>query len=302
MERRQFLRNGSLALGGISMLGQRPTDFFVVQDPWKMKIIRNDVGVFTEKGGTIAYLITQDGLVVVDSEFPEQSQHLITALKKEGDKPFALLMNTHHHLDHSAGNISFKGIVKDVAAHENSLANQKKVAVERKIEDQQLYPNLTYTGTWNFSIGPEKIRTYYFGPAHTNGDSLIHFEHANIVHMGDLMFNRRWAFIDRSAGASVRNWVVVLDKAISTFNNDTVFVFGHAFDPEKITGNKDDLRAMQDYLSKMLVFVDAQIKAGKTKEEILKEKAIPGVTEWQGDGIERGLDATYDELTSKPSS
>ena len=53
---------------------------------------------------------------------------------------------------------------------------------------------------------------------------------------------------------------------------------------------------MQDYLSKMLVFVDQQIKAGKTKEEILKEKAIPGVTEWQGDGIERGLDATYEEL------
>jgi glyoxylase-like metal-dependent hydrolase (beta-lactamase superfamily II) len=302
MERRQFLRNSSLALGALSILRNKPTDIFAVQDPWKMKILRNDVGVFTEKGGTIAYLITKDGLVVVDSEFPEQSQHLISALKKESDKPFSVLMNTHHHLDHSAGNISFKGIVKEVAAHANSLANQKKVAVERKIEDQQLYPNITYTDSWNFSIGPEKIRTYYFGPAHTNGDSLIHFEHANIVHMGDLMFNRRWAFIDRSAGASVRNWVVVLDKAIGTFNNDTIFVFGHAFDPEKITGNKDDLRAMQDYLSKMLVFVEAKIKSGKTKEEILKEKEIPGVTEWQGDGIERGLDATYDELTAKPTS
>ena len=96
--------------------------------------------------------------------------------------------------------------------------------------------------------------------------------------------------------SSVKNWVTVLDKTISTFDKDTIFVFGHAFDPEKVTGNKEDLKAMQDYLSKMLVFVDQQIKAGKTKEEILKEKAIPGVTEWQGDGIERGLDATYEEL------
>jgi glyoxylase-like metal-dependent hydrolase (beta-lactamase superfamily II) len=299
MERRQFLRNGSLALGAISILRQKPVNFFGSQDPWKMKMLRNDVGVFTEKGGTIAYLLTKDGMIVVDSEFPEQSQHLITALKKESDKPFSLLINTHHHMDHTAGNISFKGMVKDVAAHANSLANQKKVAVDRKNEDAQLYPNITYTDRWDYAIGPEKIRTYYFGPAHTNGDSMIHFQHANIVHMGDLMFNRRWAFIDRTAGASVRSWVVVLDKAISTFNNDTLFVFGHAFDPEKITGNKDDLRAMQDYLSKMLVFVDAQIKAGKSKEDVLKEKSIPGVTEWQGDGIERGLDATYDELTAK---
>ena len=301
MERRQFLRNSSLALGAISIL-RKPTELLDFQDPWKMKMIRNDVGIFTEKGGTIAYLKTRDGLVVVDAEFPEQSQHLIAALKKESDKPFSMLINTHHHMDHTAGNISFKGIVKDVAAHANSLANQKKVAVDKKIEDAQLYPNITYTDTWNYAIGPERIRAYYFGAAHTNGDSLIHFEHANIVHMGDLVFNRRWAFIDRSAGASVRNWVVVLNKALSTFNNDTLFVFGHAFDPEKITGNKDDLKAMQDYLSKMLVFVDAQIKTGKSKEEVLKEKSIPGVTEWQGEGIERGLDATYDELTSKPTA
>ena len=273
-----------------------------MQDPWKMKMVRNDVGVFTEKGGTIAYLLTKDGILVVDAEFPEQSQHLIAALKKQSDKPFQMLINTHHHGDHTAGNISFKGIVKDVAAHTNSLANQKRVAIEKKNENDQLYPSITYNESWNYSIGPEKIRTYYFGPAHTNGDSIIHFEHANIAHMGDLIFNRRWAFIDRSAGASVRNWIVVLEKTINTFNKETIFVFGHAFDPEKITGNKEDLKAMQDYLSKMLVFVDSQIKAGKTKEEILKEKSIPGVTEWQGDGIERGLDATYEELTAKPTA
>ncbi|MFI5156646.1 MAG: MBL fold metallo-hydrolase [Chitinophagales bacterium] len=302
MERRQFLRAGSLTLGAISMLNQRSLASLFMQDPWKMWIVRNDVGVFTEKGGTIAYTLTKDGILVVDAEFPEQSQHLIGALKKQSDKPFQMLINTHHHGDHTSGNISFKGIVKDVAAHTNSLANQKRVAIDKKNENDQLYPNITYGESWNYSIGPEKIRTYYFGPAHTNGDSIIHFEHANIAHMGDLMFNRRWAFIDRSAGASVSNWVVVLDKAIHTFNNETIFVFGHAFDPEKITGNKEDLKAMQDYLSKMLVFVGNQIKAGKTKEEILKEKSIPGVTEWQGDGIERGLDATYEELTAKPNT
>lgn len=296
MQRRTFLRNTSFSLGALSLLNQKTFASFMQQDPWKMKMLRNDIGVFTEKGGTIAYLASKKGIVVVDSEFPEQSQHLIDALKKQSNSSFDLLMNTHHHGDHTSGNISFKGLVKDVAAHANSLANQKSVAEKQKTEDKQLYPNITYTDTWNYKIGKEHIRTYYFGAAHTNGDSIIHFQHGNIAHMGDLVFNRRWAFIDRSAGASVKNWVTVLDKTISTFDNETIFVFGHAFDPEKITGNKDDLKAMQDYLSKMLVFVEKEIKSGKSKDEVVKEKAIPGVTEWQGDGIERGLQAAYEEI------
>jgi len=296
MQRRTFLRNTSFTLGALSLANQKIFAAWLQDNPWKMKMLRDDIGIFTEKGGTIAYLLSKKGIVVVDAEFPEQSKHLIDELKKQSDKSFEMLINTHHHGDHTSGNISFKGIVKDVAAHTNSLANQKTVAIAQKTEDKQLYPNITYGDSWSYKIGKEHIKTYYFGPAHTNGDSIIHFQHANIAHMGDLMFNRRWAFIDRSAGASVKNWVTVLDKTISTFDNDTIFIFGHAFDPEKVTGNKDDLKAMQDYLSKMLDFVTKEIKSGKSKDEILKEKSIPGVTEWQGDGIERGLQATYEEV------
>jgi hypothetical protein len=89
----------------------------------------------------------------------------------------------------------------------------------------------------------------------------------------------------------------VLDKTLNTFDNDTIFVFGHAFDPEKITGNKEDIKAFKDYLEKLLVFVDSEIKAGKSKEEVVKATAIPGVTEWKGDGIGRGLQSAYEELT-----
>lgn len=298
MQRRIFLRNASLSLGAWSLLNTQLFANFIKENPWKMKLLRNDVGIFTEKGGTIAYYLSKKGIVVVDSEFPEQAQHLIEELRKISDKPFELLINTHHHLDHTSGNIAFKGLVKDVAAHENSLTNQKRVAVEKKNEDQQLYPNLTYVDSQTFKVAKEQIKTYYFGAGHTNGDSIIHFQHANIAHMGDLVFNRRWAFIDRSAGASIKNWITALDKTLSTFDNETIFIFGHAFDPEKVTGNKEDLKAMQDYLTKLLDFVGKEIKDGKTKEDVMKEKSIPGVTEWQGDGIERGLQAAYEELSA----
>jgi glyoxylase-like metal-dependent hydrolase (beta-lactamase superfamily II) len=298
MQRRNFLRDTSLSFGALSLFNTKLFGNILTEDPWKMKILRNNVGIFTEKGGTIGYFLSKDGIVVVDAEFPEQAQHLIDALKKQTDGKFSMLINTHHHGDHTSGNISFKGIVDTVSAHENSLANQRRVAIEQKTEDKQYYPNNVMGGSQTFKYSDESIKTYYFGPAHTNGDIIVHFQNANIAHMGDLMFNRRWAFVDRSAGASVKNWVTALDKALGTFDNDTIFIFGHAFDPEKVTGNKEDLRAMQNYLAKMLDFVEKEIKDGKSKEDILKQKAIPGVTEWQGDGIERGLQATYEELTA----
>lgn len=301
MQRRAFIHTSSLALGALALPRNRLFSSPRPQDPWKMRMLRGDVGIFYEKGGTIAYLLSPTGIVVVDAEFPEQAEHLITELKKQTDKPFELLMNTHHHGDHSSGNIAFKGIVGKVAAHSNSLANQQRVAAAQKTEDRQLYPDTPYGETWNYQAGKERISTAYFGPAHTNGDSIIHFEHANIAHVGDLVFNRRWAFIDNSAGASVSSWITVLDQAMRKYDKDTLFVFGHAFDPDKVTGDKSDLKAMQDYLSNMHDFVSAWIKAGKSKDDLLKEKAIPGVTEWQGDGIERGLQATYEELTASPA-
>jgi cyclase len=265
-------------------------------------MLRKNVGIFYEKGGTIAYLLSPTGIVVVDAEFPEQAGHLITELQKQTSQPFELLMNTHHHGDHSSGNIAFKGIVQKVAAHSNSLANQQRVAKTQNNEDKQLFPDTTYGDTWEYKIGNERITTSYFGAAHTNGDSIIHFENVNIAHMGDLVFNRRWAFIDNGAGASVTSWITVLDNAMKKYDKDTLFVFGHAFDPDKVTGNKDDLKAMRDYLAALNDFVGGWIKAGKSKDDLLKEKAIPGVTEWQGDGIERGLLATYEELTAKSAS
>jgi len=297
MNRRHFIQSSALTLGALTVAQQKIFGA-MFDDPWKIKMLRNDIGVFTEKGGTIAFLLSKKGIVVVDAEFPEQSQHLIDELKKRSDKPFKLLINTHHHQDHTAGNISFKGIVENVLAHENSLKNQRNVAVQQKIEDKQLYPDKTFGDTWCEKIGKENICLYYHGTGHTDGDAIIHFQHGNIVHMGDLMFNRRHPFVDRSAGASMKNWIVSLDKVSNHFSNDTIFIFGHAADGYEVTGTKDDLKAFGEYLGKVLNFVDSEIKSGKTKDEVLKTTVLPFQTEWKGDGLQRPLQAAYEELTA----
>ena len=269
------------------------------EDPWKITMLTNKLGIFEERGGTIAFLLSKSGMVVVDSQFPDQSKHLIDALKKKSESPFKLLINTHHHGDHSGGNISFKGMVENVVAHENSLTNQMASAKQNKSEDKQLYPDLTYSYMWGRNIDDERIRLHYFGAAHTNGDSFVHFEHANIVHCGDLVFNRRHPFVDRTAGANMKNWMEVLDQGLNQFDSKTKYVFGHAGTGYKVQGNADDIKAFRDYIGNVLKFIEAEIKAGKTKEEVLKATIIPGGEDWKTDGIQRPLGAAWEELSGK---
>jgi glyoxylase-like metal-dependent hydrolase (beta-lactamase superfamily II) len=297
MQRRSFIQQSAMAFGALTLVQQNILSS-LFEDPWKITMLRRDVGIFTERGGTIGFLLSKKGIVVVDSQFPEQAGHLIGELKKKSEQPIELLINTHHHGDHSAGNIAFKGIAAHVLAHANSKTNQERSAQQNKTEDKQLYPDRTFTTTWCEKIGSEKICLQYFGAAHTNGDSLIHFQHADIVHMGDLMFNRRHPFVDRGAGANIRSWISVLDKAVDTFNKKTIYIFGHAADGHQVTGNADDLKKFGDYLGRVLQFAEKEIKAGKSKEEILKNTSLPGETEWKGDGFQRPLQAAYEELTA----
>ena len=119
MLRRSFLQNTALTFGALTLSQQKIFSSFF-QQAWKITMLTDDIGIFTERGGTIVFLLSKKGIVVVDSQFPDTSKHLIDELKKKSEKPFSLLINTHHHGDHTAGNIAFKELVPHVllAAHE----------------------------------------------------------------------------------------------------------------------------------------------------------------------------------------
>jgi glyoxylase-like metal-dependent hydrolase (beta-lactamase superfamily II) len=298
MKRRKFIQNASLSLGMIALAHHNSLADILFQPKYQFKLLRNNVGIFTEQGGTIAWLSNSAGMAVVDSQFQNSAMNLIAELKKASEKPLHYLINTHHHGDHTGGNIAFKGFAEKVVGHVNCLENHQKTATAQKSEDKQLFADTVFKDQWNVKIGSEQIQANYLGAAHTNGDIVVHFENANIAHMGDLMFNRRYPFIDKSAGANIQSWTEVLEKAIAKYDNDTLFIFGHSLDPEKVTGKKEDLKAMQNYLEKLLLFVKAELKAGKTKEEIMKADRIPGAEEYQGQGIERSLTAALLELSN----
>lgn len=304
MDRRSFIKNSVFSFGALTLAQQnifsallsRPTGSAA---PFMFHMMTDNIGVFTESGGTIGFMMDKKGVVVVDSQFSTTAPHLIGELQKRTEAPIKYLINTHHHGDHSGGNIAFKGLVKYVLAHENSKKNQKRVALANKNLDKQLLPTRTYDDHWQKRVGDESIALHYWGPAHTDGDSFIHFENANIVHMGDLMFNRRHPYVDRSSGANIRNWIRVLHKATKRFDGNTTYIFGHSAEGYNIVGNADDLRKFADYLEAILKFTEGEIKAGKTRDAFLRTTSIPNQGEWKGDGIIRPLSAAWDELMEK---
>lgn len=303
MQRRSFIKNTTLTLGAMALLSKSTLAALLSDPAYNIKMLTGDIGIFTEKGGTILFMLGKKGIVVVDAQFPDSAQHCIDEIKKKSNEPFLVLINTHHHADHTAGNIAFKGLAANVLAHTNSKINQQAAAVKSKNEDRQLYPTQTYDIVWSEKYSKTQVSLHYFGRGHTNGDSFVHFESANIVHVGDLVFNRRHPFVDRTAGASITEWIKTLEQATTFFKNNTTYVCGHAGAGYDVVLTKNDVLAFKNYLQNVLAITEKSMASGITKQQFLKYVTnIPGSPEWKGDGIERPLEAAWDELTEMQKS
>jgi glyoxylase-like metal-dependent hydrolase (beta-lactamase superfamily II) len=129
--------------------------------------------------------------------------------------------------------------------------------------------------------GREIVTARYFGPAHTGGDAVIHFENANVAHVGDLVFNRRFPYVDPAAGGNMTNWINVLRKIRRAYDRDTVFIFGHAAESYPVVGDAADLQSMEDYLKSLRRYVKREQKKGTSLDELkAKTVTVPGAPEW----------------------
>lgn len=310
--RRDFLTSSAAALGagvlGQPILGAWHTPAQAPQPmpqqtpaAWKPVFteIRRGVGQYTGRGGTIGYLINTGGVVAVDSGFADSGKACVDGLNERSkNRPVDRLINTHHHGDHTAGNIAFKGVAKKVVATEFA-ANLVKQAAAAPNAAENLAPDTTFTDTWREQIGDEWVSAKWYGRAHTGGDAAITFERANVVHMGDLMFNRRIPIIDRVNGAIVANWVNVIEKAAADHSADTIYIFGHAGANHPVTGPRADLMFFRDYLTALLEHTRAAVKAGQTREQFTA--TTPTLAGFEAFGAHRAntLGILYDEVTKQ---
>lgn len=301
MKRRNFLLTTSLAgIGSLLPLNTISKTFF----RRNFFTVRRNVGVFRERGGTIGWLINDNALVAVDSQFPDSAANCVAGLKERTSRKMDYLINTHHHGDHTAGNSAFKEYTKHIVAHENVPGYQMKAAAARSQEaaDAQVTADMTFAEKWTQDVGDEIVHATHYGPAHTGGDSVIYFEKANVAHMGDLVFNRAYPYIDPGAGANIQNWVKVLRKAANDLPADAIYICGHGNSNYGIQASKGDVLRKSDFLEELMAFAQKGIDEGKTKEEIASAPVLPGFEDFQAPGwgltLEFNLNTAYDELKS----
>lgn len=274
--------------------------------------IRRNTGYFTASGGTIGWLINPAGVVAVDSQFPESAEMCVKGLlERSGKTDIVALINTHHHRDHTDGNGVFRPKTKQIIGHANVPKYMKSTydqAMARRAKQNPppstpapaapVVPDRTLTDVWEFDHGDERVAIRHHGPAHTGGDVVIHFQKANVAHMGDLMFNRLHPVIDRTNGASIANWTKVLQAVASQLPSDTIYVFGHAGQSHPVTGSRADLIHHANYLAALLDYVRTQVKAGKTRDQIVASTELIKGFEDYGPLLSRSLGPAYDEVTA----
>ncbi len=300
LTRKDFLRSSLILSGGIFLPVQKSWGRFL-DEPKGFRTIGANTGIFSEKGGTIGWYISNDALVVIDSQYPDSAKNFMSGVRQKTDRKIDIVFNTHHHGDHTSGNIYLKDFAVKIVAHENCKMLQEKND-KKDPNNPQVYADTTFSETWSQDLGKEKVTAAYFGPAHTGGDSVIHFENENVAHVGDLVFNKTYPFIDSNGGGTIKNWPNVLNKIIARYSKETKFIFGHSISDDLLVGSADDLRNMANYLTALHEFVASEIKKGKNKEEIASAPGVPGFIDlkerWNG-AQKMNLEKAYDELSKE---
>jgi cyclase len=297
VDRRTFISTASVGVAGLALTRSAWAQTPPVAP--RFEELRRGVGMFTANGGAIGYLVNGDGALAVDSQFMDTAEVCVAGLKTRAPKGVQFLINTHHHGDHTGGNKAFQGVQK-ILGHENCLAWHKKTTEEAKTVADQAYATATFKDVWVEEFGNEKVEIRYYGPGHTSGDAIVHFQRANVVHGGDLLFRGIHPRIDGPSGASAVNWVKTLQRLEKDHSNDTIFIFGHGAN-YLTRGTKADVTFFRGYLSTAVDHVSAGLKAKKSKDEIAKVAALKGfesvVVFNPRLSLENALGSIFDELS-----
>jgi len=219
--------------------------------------VAGDVYCLYGQGGNIGILKTDEGLLLVDSQFKEIADEILKKIAAISTKPIKYLVNTHYHGDHTNGN---EVIGKDAIL---IMTPQCKTSL---MKDQKEY--LSKVKLWRedvaFQLGEEKVRLRHFGNGHTAGDLVVVFEKSKVLHTGDLFFHGMPPYIDVKNGSDTGNWIRTIETLCKKYP-DYKIIPGHG----KVT-NPEQYLKFAGYLKYLRKEVAAAIKAGKTKEQAME--------------------------------
>ena len=266
----------------------------------RVQELRGSVRMLVGQGGNLAVSAGEDGVFLVDDQFAPLTAKIVDAIRTFSDQPVRFVLNTHWHGDHTGGNENLGKAGAVIVAHENvrrrMSAEQFMEAFGRKVPaaPEDALPVVTFAESVTFHLNGDTIRVTHVDPAHTDGDSLVFFEEANVLHTGDLFFNGRYPFVDLSSGGSFDGVIAAAGVALAMCDDDTKIVPGHGD-----LATKADYQEYRRVLSTIRDRVKKLIDEGKTQDEVIAAKPC---AEWDatwGAGFMRPnvfLAIVYDSL------
>jgi len=191
------------------------------------------VHVLIGTSGNVAIAPMAEGVLIVDDERPGDHDEIVAAVRTVSPLPVRMVINTHWHLDHSGGNAGFARAGAMVIAQRNVCVrrsvDQFMPAYNRTIPAAEPFglPNMLFDTRFRLHTDRDQATLIHMPAAHTDGDTIVRFSPANVIHMGDLYFNGIWPFIDRASGGSVQGLIAAVDTALAMSDAKTVIVPAH---------------------------------------------------------------------------
>ncbi len=256
--------------------------------------VRDNLYMIANGGGNTGVFITSTGVVLVDTKNPNNGPGILEQVRAITNKPVTMVINTHTHADHTGSNEYFTDNVVFVA-HENTKTNMEKMT-NFAGEKAKFLPSKTFKETMTIGSGADQIVLYYFGRAHTGGDSFVVFPALRAMHSGDAFASKGFPLIDVPNGGSAVEYGQTLTKAAATIKNVDTIINGHI-----TTGPTtfSDLQTYADFNNDFLAWVKEQMKANKTVEDAAAAYKIPekymGYT--AGRGAANNIRIAYTELS-----
>ena len=269
----------ALLLFGAIQASAQEADFSKTQI--RVTSLGGSVYLLEGSGGNIAASVGEDGIVLVDDEFAPLATKIAESLKnlKITDKPVRFIINTHYHYDHTGGNLPFAEGGTTVIAHENARARLATGGTlgnggpsfhyEQKPAGKGALPVITFEQDVSVHLNGEDIRALHFPAAHTDGDVVIYFPKANVVHMGDVYVRYGFPFIDVEAGGSVQGMIKACEGATAKLPADVKIIPGHG----KLS-NVTEVRAYVKMLRETSAVVAQALKEGKSLDQMQKEHLL----------------------------
>lgn len=278
--RRIFTFFGLLALCSGQLLAHGDDSHFSNRQDVQVKTtkITGNVYMLQGRGGNIAALVGMDGIMIVDDDYKAISTKLAAALKELGSDHPRFVFNTHWHGDHTEGN-EFFGKDSIIIAHENvrkRLLDPPVIFGEKTAPYASFaLPIVTYTESMSLHINGEEVRAVHFPNGHTDGDTVVFFKDANVVHLGDDFFNGFFPFVDLDSGGSVQGLINNVAALIRQIPADAKLIPGHG-----PLGTIDDLKAFHQALVETSDIVQGEMKKKKTLDEIKKAGLPEKYAKW----------------------